>query len=296
MLSRMLRAVLLLQVFVGALLGWLIARYSGLSNWAALAGALLLPLVTMKLTIVTSAVLSREPGASALWWRSLVGEILATARVFFLQLPWTWSAPVFKPATGAPPRIGVVLVHGYLCNHRIWDALTERLRRAGHPVQEVDLEPIFTSIDDYVPLISQAVENLCRETGAAKVALVGHSMGGLAIRAWMRVHGTDQVARVLTLGTPHAGTRIVHPYSTPNGQQMVWQSAWLKELAASESASTRKLMRIALTPQDNVVYPQREHGLQGVPVTEFEGLGHVELCTSPTVANWVLEQLSDVPL
>ena len=55
-------------------------------------------------------------------------------------------------------------------------------------------------------------------------------------------------------------------------------------------------MRIALTPQDNVVYPQREHGLQGVPVTEFEGLGHVELCTSPTVANWVLEQLSDVPL
>ena len=229
MLSRMLRAVLLLQVFVGALLGWLIARYSGLSNWAALAGALLLPLVTMKLTIVTSAVLSREPGASALWWRSLVGEILATARVFFLQLPldlvgagvqtrhWRPAAhwggagawlPVQSPHLGRPDRAPA----------------PGRAPGAGSR-SEAD-----TSIDDYVPLISQAVENLCRETGAAKVALVGHSMGGLAIRAWMRVHGTDQVARVLTLGTPHAGTRIVHPYSTPNGQQMVWQSAWLKEL------------------------------------------------------------------
>ena len=295
MLSRMLRGLLLAQVLIGALFGWLIARYSGLSNWLALAGALLLPLVTVKLTIFTSAVLSRQPGASALWWRSVVGEILATARVFFLQLPWTWSAPAFKPATGTPPRVAVVLVHGYLCNHRIWDALAERLRRAGHAVQEVDLEPVFSSIDNYTALVNEAVESLCRATGAAKVALVGHSMGGLVIRAWMRAHGSGRVARVLTLGTPHAGTQIVHPYSTPNGRQMVWQSPWLKELAASESATTRSLMRIALTPQDNIVYPQREQGLKGVPVTEFEGLGHVELCTNSAVANWVLEQLSDVP-
>ncbi len=189
-----------------------------------------------------------------------------------------------------------MLVHGYLCNHRIWDALTERLRRAGHPVQEVDLEPVFTSIDNYTARVNQAVESLCRQTGAAHVALIGHSMGGLVIRSWMRAHGTDRVARVLTLGTPHAGTQIVHPYSTPNGRQMVWQSAWLQELAASESAGTRNLMRIALTPQDNIVYPQRQQGLEGVPVTEFEGLGHVELCTNTSVANWVLEQLSDVPL
>ncbi len=296
MLSRMLRAVLLSQGLIGALLGWLIARSVGWSNWLALASAVLLPLATMKLSILATALMSRSPGAPALWWRSLVGENLATARVLFLQLAWSWSAPVFKPAIGAPSRVPVVLVHGYLCNHRIWDALTERLRRAGHPVQEVDLEPIFTSIENYVPLVNQAVESLRRQTSAAQVALVGHSMGGLAIRAWMRAHGTAHVARVLTLGTPHQGTQIVHPYSTPNGRQMVWQSDWLRELAASEPASTRQLMRIALTPQDNIVFPQREQGLQGVPVSEFEGLGHVELCTDGAVATWVLEQLGDLPL
>ncbi len=105
MLSRLLRALLLVQMLIGALLGWLIARYGGLSDWLVLASALLLPLVTMKLTIFATALMSRTPGASELWWRSVVGETLATARVFFLQLPWAWSTPVFKPAIGATARV-----------------------------------------------------------------------------------------------------------------------------------------------------------------------------------------------
>ncbi len=165
-----------------------------------------------------------------------------------------------------------------------------------HPVLEVDLEPLFTSIDRYAPVIDQAVVELCRQTGSHKVALLGHSMGGLAIRAWMRAHGTDRVASVITLGAPHAGTQIDPRPRTVNGRQMLWHSAWLQELAASETASTRRLMRIALTPQDNIVYPQREQVLPGVPVTVFDGLGHLELCFDDTVIQWVLQQLDEATL
>jgi hypothetical protein len=55
-------------------------------------------------------------------------------------------------------------------------------------------------------------------------------------------------------------------------------------------------MRIALTPQDNIVYPQREQVLEGVPVTVFDGLGHLELCLHSTVIAWVLRQLAEAPI
>ena len=301
MLSRLLRRLLLAQILGGALLGWFIARQTNGAPWVVALTALAVPLLTGMLVAITTAVKSRAPGADALWWRSLVTEYWASGRVFLLQQPWAKARPAVMPAIiplhpssiPTPLRLPVVLVHGYLCNHRVWDVVADRLRRAGHPVLGVDLEPLFTSIDQYAPLVEQAVAELCRRTGSKKIALIGHSMGGLAIRAWMRANGTGCVARVVTLGTPHAGTQIDPHSRTPNGQQMCWHSAWLQELAASETASTRSLMRIALTPQDNIVYPQREQVLAGVPVTVFDGLGHLELCFDGAVIAWVLQQLDD---
>jgi pimeloyl-ACP methyl ester carboxylesterase len=215
--------------------------------------------------------------------------------IFMLRQPWAKTPEVLLPDNTRPVRVPVVLVHGYLCNHRVWDAITRRLLEAGHPVLAVNLEPLFTSIDRYAPLIEQAVETLRRHTGASQVALVGHSMGGLVIRAWMRAHGHARVARVLTLGTPHAGTQVAPSGRTPNGAQMEWQSHWLQTLAQGETPHARSLMRIALTPQDNIVFPQMAQVLDGVPVTVFEGRGHLELCLDDAVINWVLQELKDLP-
>jgi len=41
----------------------------------------------------------------------------------------------------------------------------------------------------------------------------------------MRASGSARVGRIITLGTPHAGTHIAHLTGTPNGQQMGWRSA-----------------------------------------------------------------------
>lgn len=298
MLSRLLRRLLLGQVLAGALLGWLIARQTDATYWLVALMALLLPLATLLLVVMTTTIRSRAPGANALWWRSLLGEYGALVRLVLLQLPWAKADVSPAPATTSGRQtqasVPVVLVHGYLCNHRVWDNMAEQLRRAGHPVTLIDLEPLFTSIDHYAPLIEQAVTQLCRQTGAPKVALIGHSMGGLAIRAWLRAHGSDRVAKIITLGTPHAGTKIGRFTPTVNGDQMRWRSSWLQQLAASETVASRSLMRIALTPQDHIVYPQRDQVLEGVPVTLFHGLGHLELCLHGGVIAWVLQQLEDL--
>ncbi len=40
-------------------------------------------------------------------------------------------------------------------------------------------------------------------TGASQVVLVGHSMGGLVARAYLRRYGGAKVRRLITIGTPH---------------------------------------------------------------------------------------------
>jgi triacylglycerol esterase/lipase EstA (alpha/beta hydrolase family) len=153
---------------------------------------------------------------------------------------------------------------------------------------------LFTSIDRYAPIIEETVAELCRQTGSNKVALVGHSMGGLAIRAWLRACGSERVASIITLGTPHQGTRIDPHPKTPNGKQMAWHSDWLKALEASETPHMRSLMRLAITPQDSIVYPQLEQVLPQARVETFPGLGHLELCQAPSVREWVARQLSEL--
>jgi triacylglycerol esterase/lipase EstA (alpha/beta hydrolase family) len=291
MLAKLLRRLLATQLLLGAVLGWFLCSQTTLGNWLIPLTALLVPLAINLILIVSYAVKSRTPGQSALWWRSIWGEYVACCRVYMMQQPWGNQPKLTLPPAGVSLKTPVVLVHGYLCNHRVWDAMAEQLRQAGHPVLAVDLEPLFVSIDRYAPIIEETVSELCRQTGADQVALVGHSMGGLAIRAWMRSCGTERIAHIITLGTPHQGTRIDPHPKTPNGQQMAWHSDWLKALELSETPETRRLMHLALTPQDSIVYPQCEQRLEGAPVMIFEGLGHLELSQNREVGDWVLSQL-----
>lgn len=293
MLARWLRILLLVQAAAGAWLG------HGLHpSWgAALGGAVALAVLTSVGVCLLSSWEARNGEGAALWWRALMGEWLAALRIYLLRQPWAQPHPAVLAPTSTPTRVPVVLVHGYLCNHRLWDDMVRALRANGHGVLAINLEPLFTSIDDYGAQVQAAVVSLRQQTDAAQVALVGHSMGGLAIRAWMRAYGTSQVCRVLTLGTPHQGTRIrPGTGSTPNGRQMQWHSGWLQALAASEGPGTRSLMRLALTAQDNIVFPQRAQVLPGLTPKVFTGMGHLQMCLDPGVIGWVCAELADSPL
>lgn len=295
MLAQLLRRALLVQWLAGAALAYVLYRQDLLVALAACLLTVALPFVFTTLAILYTGLTSRAGESAAAWWKSVLGESWASCVVFLLRQPWTWTPPALQPArSGVSPRIPVVLVHGYMCNHRLWDGVAHALTARGHAVQAVNLEPLFTSIDHYAPIIEDAVQKLLAHTGQQQVVLVGHSMGGLAIRAWLRQHGPAKAAKVITLGTPHAGTQVPQHLPTPNGCQMAWQSPWLAELQASESSAVRSLFEIALTPQDNIVYPQRAQVMPEVPVTVFEGIGHLQMCLHPPVLSWLLQKLDGV--
>lgn len=310
MLARLLRGLYLFQVIAGAVLGGFAAVHwagQGRGASALLAvpiGAVVLPLALQGVVITTTMLLARALGSRGpgtpltLWLQALWGEFQAALTVFMVRQPWAngnpgVQMPLRDTAQGVHGKpVPVLLVHGYVCNHRVWDTVALALRQAGHPVLAIDLEPLFTSIDDYAAPIDNAVAELLEKSGGTQLALIGHSMGGLAIRAWMRAHGTTRVTKVITLGTPHQGTRLAGVSATPNGAQMEWRSPWIKALEQEETQTARALMHIALTAQDNIVIPQREQVLSGATVTEFRGLGHLELCLDREPINWMLHQLA----
>ena len=303
MLAILLRLSYALQASVGGLIG----GFWGLADQVmicTLLGAVLLPMLLQALLTITSVALSApyrqvtsayRPGGV---WRFVllwIAEWKAAFTVFALRQPWGRRSPgIVLPPTRHDAdfvRLPVLLVHGFICNHRVWDEVIAALRQRGHPALAIDLEPLFTSIDDYASQIEAAVQSLRSSSGHDKVALIGHSMGGLVIRAWMRAYGTQHVGGVITLGSPHHGSLLAAWSTTPNGRQMRWQSDWLTTLAAQETPETRSLIHVALSDADNIVYPQRQQTLEGSTLTEFAGLGHLELCLRSEVISWLCGQL-----
>jgi predicted alpha/beta hydrolase family esterase len=173
----------------------------------------------------------------AAWW----GEACCAPKVFFWRQPFRSQAfPDAMPAQ-AQGRVGLLLVHGFVCNRGLWNPWLRQFTEQGVPVTAISLMPVFGAIDDYVDQVEAAVQRLELATGE-KPLLVGHSMGGLAIRAWMRAHhGATRVRGVVTLGTPHHGTWLARWSFSANGRQMHLNSDWLAELAASETPSSRSL-------------------------------------------------------
>lgn len=296
----------MLAVFLRRLLFWQTLGYVAISLylvwvwewqawWLVLAG-LGLPLLLLSMWTAKITLHSRPQGAGGWgWWRAIAGESWAIYRLFMGAMPWVRSASRLWASEAAAPQLPVLLIHGYCCNHGVWRDVAPRLQALGHTVLAINLEPLFCSIDDYAPQVEHAVAQLRAQTGQARVALVGHSMGGLVVRAWMRAYGSAQVAVAVTLGSPHQGTQITPHAKLPNARQMVWGNEWLKALEASESAARRALLRIALTEQDAIVFPQTAQTLAGVDAQVFRGIGHLQLCTDAQVFAWLAAQLQLAP-
>ena len=215
------------------------------------------------------------------WWL----EALTCTWVFGWLQPFAHrQQPDWLPPTPTGQR-GVVLVHGFLCNRGVWLPWLPALRARGHAYVALTLEPAFGSVDDYVAAIDTAMRQVQAATGLPPV-LVGHSMGGLAARAWLRTLAqppAQRVHRILTLGTPHHGTWPARFSHTTNGMQMRLDSPWLQALAASEGAAQRALFSCWYSDCDNIVYPTRSATLDGADNHLLHGLGHVHMLYAPQV-------------
>jgi triacylglycerol esterase/lipase EstA (alpha/beta hydrolase family) len=279
-LATFLRLGLLLQtVIVAALALWLLP--SGYA-WLALPIVVLAPLAANGVALafefgVGAAVDPRTPKLPlrdllAIWWE----ETLVSTRMFSFSQLFAASFPE-PPLIRDPQRPALLLVHGYMCNRAVWRSLLDGGTLGACNVATVNLEPIFGPIERYAEVIGSAVERLRAETGATQVVLVGHSMGGLAIRAYLRSYGDAAVARVITLATPHHGTALAPLGTGANAKQMRIGSRFTTELRQALSpALVAKFVCIA-TRDDNLVVPRTSPLIPDAQQILVDRVGHLAL-------------------
>jgi hypothetical protein len=225
------------------------------------------------------------------WW----GEVLTAPRVFCWRQPFRSRAEADHLPSDGRQRRGVVLVHGFFCNRGLWNPWMRELRDRGVPCVAVNLEPLFGSIDHYPQIIEAAVTQMEALTGRP-VVLVGHSMGGLAIRAWLRDFDADaRVHRVVTIGSPHHGTWLARFGHTTNGEQMRPDSPWLMQLAKDEPAARAARFTCFYGHCDNIVFPASSGLLPGATNLHVPGTAHVHMVFKPLVFNEVWRWLSLPP-
>ena len=228
-----------------------------------------------------------------LWLSAWTRETVASFRTFSIAQPLLHQRALASADAGsARAQIPVLLIHGFFCNQAMWLPLAKRLAAAGHATAAVNLEPPHASIDDYAPQVAKAVADLRQRTGAQRVALVCHSMGGLVARAYLRRHGDAGIASIVTLGSPHRGTVHARFARGTNIGQMRRNSRWLQQLAADEPPDRLKRFTVIRTWQDNIVAPQGDQSLPGATTIDFAGLGHVGLVYNREVANAVIAALA----
>jgi len=302
MVIRATRILLSVQLLIAAALYLLATRRFGMDNHvlAALLAIGMVLLVRMAITANNFGLAwlyrSETPQHHRLSYGAAMRLFLTEYCASMVTSSWTMGFCTFREWQGKASVPPVLLVHGYGCNSGYWHFMSRALRRADISHYTVDLEPVFAGIDQFVPALHARVEEICHKTGQQKLIIVGHSMGGLVARAYLRDHGAARVARVITLGTPHRGTGLARFGAGHNSRQMRWNgsaaegrcSAWLARLERREDPAVRSLFMSIYSHQDNIVSPQLSSCLPGAVNREFNGVGHVALGMHPGVLREVI--------
>lgn len=288
-LARFLFILLLLEATALAVTGVAVWR-AGYGPLAAVATSLALALV-WRLAFLTcnfllSGALSSQTGTTRrMRWQALIGEATHQARLYpFAQMVGSeWGPNDAKTRQDGPV---VVLIHGFLCNARVWRGIGKELRRAGFGrVHAVNLDPLYRSIEATITQFERKLQCIMLAEGVSKVVLVGHSMGGVLARIYCQRH-PDQIQSVLSIGAPHRGTDGALLIGGREHGPPSRRSQWLDRFNAQHTEEP-KLINV-WSANDNIVWPQRSAQLNHVTDYKIAGYGHLHMLAAPEILQTLL--------
>ncbi|MDX2543935.1 esterase/lipase family protein [Streptomyces sp. WI04-05B] len=195
------------------------------------------------------------------------------------------------------PKPPVVLLHGFIDNRSVFVLLRRSLAQHGRQqIESLNYSPLTCDIRTAAELLGRHIEETCRRTGQPRVDIVGHSLGGLIARYYVQRLGGDlRVRTLVTLGTPHCGTRVVPLADAhPIVRQMRPGSDVIEELRLPAPDCRTRFVSFwsdldhVMDPPETARVDHPDLSAQNVQVT---GVGHLALPVHPAVATGIREAL-----
>ena len=204
------------------------------------------------------------------------------------------ASPVRTREQGKTP---IIFVHGYGGNSANMAWMQLMLKRRGHAnVYAVSYTPPTINARKLAQQVADHVERILSATGAEKATLICHSMGGPLTRyALLNLGLAGKVDTVITLGSPHRGSRIAALFA-PKGAaaQLRYESPFIRELDEADPTPGGARFYSIYSNFDNFVLPAWSAELGGnctnihVPYH-----GHCAMLYSPRVLEHVERCLAD---
>jgi pimeloyl-ACP methyl ester carboxylesterase len=233
------------------------------------------------------------PARALAWARAFVFECAVTALLTF-TIPLAFRRQHVRALDEGDPQRPVVLLHGYAQHTANFLWLLRRLRRDGWlHLYSVRHTAMGGDIERSGARLAGVIARIRRESGAAEVDVIAHSMGGLVARACIRACGrASGVGRLITLGTPHQGTLAFRWLGL---DQMVAQmrpgSALLTRLGADDAVPAIADCTAIYSVDDALVVPASAAYYPGALNIEVRGVGHMSMLFSQRVYELVRENL-----
>ncbi len=101
-----------------------------------------------------------------------------------------------------PPREAVVLIHGLWLSGWSLALQARRLRRLGYDVRVFS----WSTVRKNFRVNAEALDVFLRTIDVPTIHLVGHSLGGVLIRALLHYFPAQRSGRTVTWGSPHQGS------------------------------------------------------------------------------------------
>jgi triacylglycerol lipase len=186
----------------------------------------------------------------------------------------------------------ILFVHGYVESSSLWKTMISNFEKDGYPKSYLSAYSYNTSQSNKVDAeeVKSKVEALLKTTGATKVDIIGHSMGSLNSRWYIKfLGGESKVDDWVSLGGPNHGTEFANLCGSTSCVEMRIGSTFLSELNAGDETPGTVNYGTWWSPCDEIINPDSSVALTGATNTKTACLSHTALTTDKTVYEQVRE-------